>query len=330
MPWRENHPPLSNNRLAAEKRLQTLTKRLVEENLYEDYQKVFFDWEAAGIIEEVPDSGDGYFLPHRHVVKDSGTTRIRPVFDASANSKSGPSLNQCLETGPNLIELIPNLLIRFRKHEIGVSADIKQAFLQISVSLTDRDVLRFLWWSQTEPRKIVMYRHRRVVFGVNSSPFLLGATIEYHLENLLELAKSREEQRVLTQLKESFYVDNCVTSVKTQEERADFQSRATETMQRGGFKLRGWEFTGTDVDQGPSSILGILWNKSADTLSLCLNFTDCIETAITKRKILSAAHKLFDPLGWCCPTLLIPKLMLKDLWLEKIGWDSEVSIDTQF
>ncbi|UYV75046.1 hypothetical protein LAZ67_12002228 [Cordylochernes scorpioides] len=47
--------------------------------------------------------------------------------------------------GPNLIEMIPNLMLRFRIGKFGVVADIKKAFLQIEVNERDRDYLRFLW-----------------------------------------------------------------------------------------------------------------------------------------------------------------------------------------
>ncbi|GFS63658.1 integrase catalytic domain-containing protein [Trichonephila inaurata madagascariensis] len=70
----------------------------------------------------------GHYLPHRPVVKQHGTTKIRPVFNASARQVGHPSFNQCLESGPNLLELIPNLL-RFIEHKYGIVADIeKKAF----------------------------------------------------------------------------------------------------------------------------------------------------------------------------------------------------------
>ena len=63
---------------------------------------------------------------------------------------------------------------------MGVSADIKKAFLQISVNPVDRDYLRFLWWADTSG-EIKVLQHRRVVFGVRSSPFLLAAVMEHHV-----------------------------------------------------------------------------------------------------------------------------------------------------
>ena len=111
----------------AGRRLQTTTKRLKAQNLYERYNEVFKVWRAEGIIEAVPAvHEEGHYLPHRPVVKDASiTSKIRPLFDASARDVGSPSFNDCLEEGPNLIELIPAVLLRFRERRVGVSADIK-------------------------------------------------------------------------------------------------------------------------------------------------------------------------------------------------------------
>ncbi|GFV05456.1 DUF1758 domain-containing protein [Trichonephila clavipes] len=115
--------------------------------IFMDYQKVFQDWEKLNIIERVPDlelNKECHYLAHRPVIKlDSQTTKFRPVFDASASEKGKPSLNECLLKGTNLIELIPDILDRFRMYPIGISADIEKAFLMLSVAPKDRDFLRF-------------------------------------------------------------------------------------------------------------------------------------------------------------------------------------------
>jgi hypothetical protein len=69
---------------------------------------------------------------------------VRPVFDASAREPGSPTLNQCLEKGINLIEIILEILLRFRLHQIGVIADIKRAFLQVSLGIEDRDFFEIL------------------------------------------------------------------------------------------------------------------------------------------------------------------------------------------
>ncbi|GFW11214.1 integrase catalytic domain-containing protein [Trichonephila clavipes] len=175
---------LRNNKSATFKRHQRMCQRIDEQNLLNEYEVVFRQWEDLQIIEEVPKTevdNFGYYLPHRPVMKQaSQTMKIRPVFDASARDKNQPSLNDCLNRGPNLIELIPDIIDRFRLYPIGLSSDIEKAFLQLSIIPEHRDYLRF-FLPNIEESKI--YRHCRVVFGICSSPFQLSACIDHLLEN---------------------------------------------------------------------------------------------------------------------------------------------------
>jgi hypothetical protein len=63
------------------------------------------------------------------------------VFDASCKV-NGPSLNECLYSGPNLLARIFDILIRFRLNRIEILADIKQAFLKIPISSEHRNYLQ--------------------------------------------------------------------------------------------------------------------------------------------------------------------------------------------
>ncbi|XP_071577027.1 uncharacterized protein [Temnothorax nylanderi] len=330
LPWKEDYLPLADNKSSAIKRLESTTRRLRTQDLYDAYQQVFEDWLSEGIIEKVPDKevkNMAYYLPHRSVIKENSTTKIRPVFDASATGENSPSLNHCLETGPNLIEQIPRILLRFRRRKIGITADIRKAFLQISISPEDRDVLRFLWWKKSHPEEMEVYRHRRVVFGVSSSPFLLGATIEYHLKKALHQAKTEKEKEIIRHLMKSFYVDNCVTSVDSKSEATEFEVVARRVMDEGKFDLRGWEYTGEEDKS--TSILGLLWDKEQDTLRLTPALELRTTLPVTKRSILSAAQRIFDPIGVSSPISLKPKLLLQKLWSCKINWDNEVPEDVK-
>ncbi|GFW03602.1 integrase catalytic domain-containing protein [Trichonephila clavipes] len=180
-----------------------------------DYEEVFNEWENEDIIEKVEshqEIDEEHYLPHRPVFKENSTTKVHPVFDGSAKEKNSPSINDCLEKGPNLIELIPSLINRFRFGKFGVIADIKKAFLQIGLQERDRPFLRFLWREKGKNDNITVYQHNRVVFGISSSPFLLGATIEFHLKNAPDHYKETAHT-----LLESFYVDNLVCSVNSKE-----------------------------------------------------------------------------------------------------------------
>ena len=330
LPWTDDHAPVSRNFVLAKKRLENTVQKLKKDGLYDEYDRVLIEWHNDDIIELVPQEEEAeffsHYLPHRHVVKPESTTKIRPVFDASASEKGFPSLNQCLEKGPNLIELVTTSLLRFREFNVAVVADIRRAFLQIEINQKDRDFLRFLWFVEG---KLRTFRHKRVVFGLTCSPFLLEAVIELHLSNVLrdisEKSNARWSEEIVSKLLKAFYVDNCTTSVASIKELPEFISQAREIMAMGGFDLRGWEFTHDSTGKETTSVLGILFNKVSDTISINpASLKVKPFEVVTKRVILSMAHKIFDPIGSTCPVTLLPKLMLKKLHELKIDWDSPV------
>ena len=82
-----------------------------------------------------------YYLPMHVVLKPSSTTtKIQVVFNASARSTSGLSLNDVLLSGPNVYPHIPDQLLKFRRFTIGMTADISQMFRQILLDEKDRDL----------------------------------------------------------------------------------------------------------------------------------------------------------------------------------------------
>ena len=76
---------------------------------------------------------------------DRKTTKLRVVFDASSKCPGEVSLNDALYSGPNLLPLLFDILIRFRVHKVAITGDIEKAFLNVSIKLEQRNMLRFLW-----------------------------------------------------------------------------------------------------------------------------------------------------------------------------------------
>ena len=99
--------------------------------------------------EDTGTPGEVHYLPHHPVVRvDRETTKVRPVFDASAKD-GGPSLNECLYTGPNLLLRIFGILLRLRTYKIVLLLDIQQAFLQVGIHKDHVDFLDFSWLIRT-------------------------------------------------------------------------------------------------------------------------------------------------------------------------------------
>nr|XP_042913638.1 uncharacterized protein LOC122273680 [Parasteatoda tepidariorum] len=325
LPWLAGHPAFYDKYDIAESRLRTATKRLLNENYFDAHDAVFKQWVSEDIIETVPKdqiTKPGHYLPHRPVIKpSSNTTKVRPVFDASFKKPGFASLNECLSVGPNLIRRILPLLLRFRSGVLGVIADIKQAFLRICLRVEDRDVLRFLWWEDAECTTFKTYRHCRVVFDVSSSPFLLNATINYHLG--LQKFQTESLKNTIDNLREGFYVDNLVTSVNNVDELEHLKSQAIQIMREGGFELRCWASNTSGEGQETEMVLGMKWNLVSDELSckMPLNLVTVNEKAVTKRLLLSIINSIYDPIGFTAPALLLSKFLLQEAWREKLSWE---------
>ncbi|OXA52865.1 Pro-Pol polyprotein [Folsomia candida] len=350
LPWIGEEKNIPNNRMVAENRLQSTTRRLLSTGKFDVYGNIFKSWKEEGIVEEVNvyhlDDLNCHYLPHHPVFKESVTTPVRPVFDASCKTKRYPSLNDCLHKGPNLMELIPSVLLRFREKKIGVVSDVRKAFQMIDVQESDRDYLRFLWWEDPAGKKIKIYRHCRVVFGVNCSPFLLAAVVDMHLSSIVD---GRQEEAL--KLMGALYVDNCVTSVDSVDEYEAFKVTSTKIMEEAKIELRQWECSvvrvpgvcspamrgcglgdgNTDTPQESrilptTMVLGLIWDKYEDTLSCDIKM-DNLPDKLTKRSVLSMVHKVYDPIGFSCPALIKPKMLLQKAWERKTGWDEPLPME---
>ena len=111
---------------------------------------------------------------------------MRMVNDGSASEKNSPSLNEVLETGPSLQNLLWDVVISTRFAPLLLIGDIRKAFLQIRIRPEDRDLLRFHWVKDLETFEIEVLRFCRALFGLVQSPFLQGAVLEVHFDWIQE------------------------------------------------------------------------------------------------------------------------------------------------
>ena len=348
LPWKplDRRPKLLNNVSLAKQRLAKLSSRLYKDpGVAEQYRQVFDDYREKGFIEEVgtlqadcsvsvtgpsvEESGPVFYLPHHPVIKESSrSTKVRPVFDASAKGHNGVSLNDCLETGPSLIPNLPGILIRFRRWPVVVCADVIQAFLQIKVKPAERDVHRFLL---QDDGLIKVMRFAVVPFVNKSSPFLLNATVKHHLSNFDLDSKTVQE------LRHNLYVDDFISGCEDASAAFKMIEEADSIMKQAGMTLSKWTSNSKEVgellnksfgdrtlDVNSHKVLGMHWDSSED----CLGFDGVVvslDLCVTKRVILSVIAQLFDPFGLLTPFIMVAKGLFQTCWRLGLGWDEVVS-----
>ena len=176
-----------------------------------------------------------FYMPHKPIVKQSAvTTKVRMVFDASAKPQPLTySINDCMFTGPPLQPLLWDIMVRVRKSTSLLLGDIEKAFLQIGVKEEDRDAVRFLFNLKGTEKHL---RFTRVPFGVEASPFLLGATLQHHFEH-----QGSEFEETVRALKENTYVDNLMQTVGNVEKLMRFKEESTAVLESARFPVHKWE-----------------------------------------------------------------------------------------
>ena len=333
LPWRDNIATLPDNYDLSLSRLKGLLRRLKHNpQLLQEYNKSILHEIKSGIVEVVEDpaliEGDKvHYLPHHAVIRqDKQTTKLRIVYDASAKS-NGLSLNECLHIGPKFNQRIFEILLRFRLHNNGFIADVEKAFLMISICKHDRDVLRFLWVKDPhqEPLDIQVLRFKRVTFGVTASPFLLNATMRYHIESFKPF-----KPVLVNKLLHSVYVDDVVCGSESMEESLQTFEQFRDMLAIGGFNLRKYVCSGTvppDAGGEQQKVLGVTWSVAIDELMIDLKFITREANTLnpTKRHIVSIASKIYDPIGLVSPITIWFKVLLQELHGARIEWDEEIN-----
>ena len=155
------------------KRFLYLEKRLEANPALKSYSDFIHEFRDLIHLEAVPNEelvktgSEVNFLPHHCVHKeDLSTVKLRVVFDGSAKSSTGVSLNGSLIVGPTVQEKL-SILIGFRFHKVALSADFAKMCRQIALESVAKDFHRILW-PDSVAGSIQQYRIIRVTYGIVS------------------------------------------------------------------------------------------------------------------------------------------------------------------
>ena len=201
------------------------------------------------------------------------------------------------------------MLVTGRFNPVAITGDLQKVLLQVRVKETDRDAMRF-HWRRDEQSPLESLRFTRALFGLASSPFLLGGVIEMHLNHW-----EKKKPELVAKIRKEPYVDDLISGSTTVCKTRQLKNKTTAIFQDACFNLHKWHSNvpELELEQSPqegepsyakqqlgvpqgtfSSMLGLPWNKEEDSLSIPVPPE---EVTLSKRGILAKLAKIYYPLG---------------------------------
>lgn len=332
-----NVPPLfSDTKFQAYKRFNYMEKRLnANADLKAQYDAFMHEYLRLGHMHKVPSASTAiaaFYLPHHAIIKPGSlTTKLRVVFDASARDTNGMSLNESLCVGPTIQQDILSIMLRWRRHKIALTGDLEKMYRQIEVNPIHQPFQRILWRDELD--NVAEFELSTVTYGTACAPYLAIRTVQ-------QLAQDERDNfpnacdKIITDM----YVDDFISGCSTVIDAQKLQRDLVHVFKRGGFNLRKWASNSTEVldnipvDSREKSAcldvcrddviktLGLFWRTTDDVFKFMVTLAD-VSPIYTKRGLLSDISKIFDPVDYLAPVIIVAKILFQSLWLTGISWD---------
>jgi hypothetical protein len=333
IPFKAGEDQLPNNRKVAEHRLRQLTVKLQKQG-FERYAAEIRTLRNKGYAEkmEMSNSKLEWYLPHHAVYHPCKPDKVRVVFDCAAVYQE-VSLNQKVLQGPDLLNRLLGVLLRFRFGTIAIMGDIECMFYQLHVPAEQRDVLRFMWWRDDDPRKGVEVLRLTVhPFGGIWSP----NAANYALRKTADDNEGEEYSEACELVRRAFYVDDCLKAVDSVEHGVKLIKQLTALLAKGGFHITKWlsnapavtscvpecDRVKTNFVDVYAKALGVDWNVEEDKFVFAKELPD---KPMTRRGILGVLCAVYDPLGVLSPLVVTAKLILQELARRSADWIEQLT-----
>ena len=313
--------------------LKSLYQQSIDTDVEKRFVKILDESEVKGTF------GKEWYLPHQPVLNPNKPGKVRRVCNAASKYKE-VCLNDKLLAGLDLLQSLNGTIFRFLEGPIALTAEIESMFLQVQVPEQDRSCLRFL----RRPRInefVQIYEYQSHVFGAKSSPTCANYALKrVGLDN-------EEEYPIATKaIQNNFYMNDFIKSVETPEEAIEVFNQLYPLLSQHVFELKKWISNDDAVTEAipedlksisntkqfeveprteGSSVLGLQWTVTVNSLQVCRNTNKEVETPITQRKILSLVSSVFDPIGLFAPFSVHMRRLVKVIWTKNgQHWDNEM------
>ncbi len=316
LPRKQDPPILGDTRKQAMCRLLANERSLTAKDKLQAFSAVVREYIDLGHAHVIPREDLHHhphcYLPVHGVFKDSSsTTKVRAVFDASARSSSSYSFNDCLLPGPNLYPPLQDILLRFRRYPIGMSADISKMFREILLNPEEKNFHRFLMCDQSGA--VLDCRMDRLTFGVKCSPFL-ATQVLHTLARLHASSHPAASSAIL----HNFYVDDLLSGAHNVEAADALRRELCDLLAQAGMVLRKWRTNSKqllglipeELHDSSSSVsfqppnhapkaLGIHWDVENDSFHVSVPDILPSQAAVTKSHSISHCRRFRHPGSVC-------------------------------
>ena len=283
------------------------------------------------------------FIPWRAVYNENSTTTpCRLVFDASAPTPSGVSLNDIVAKGRNSLNKLVEVVIRWFSYPVALHTDVEMMYNSVLLDKEHWCLQRYIFQRDLDPNSLPEEKIiKTLIYGVKSS----GNLAEAALRETARLSKD-EYPRVFEVVHNEFYMDDCLSGGATVEESYELDNNLETVLLTGGFKLKGFTFSGEPTPEILSNgkeyinVAGYIWYSNEDISLLNiknLNFVKKqrgrritteesfkIPKKLTKRILSGKVAEIFDLVGKVAPIVAHMKIDLRKITVLHLGWDDTI------
>ena len=366
---------LSNNRAIALKVLDSQCKKVQNDEeakkaVIKSFYKLFDGGHAKRFNDLTEDEqrmilskAVSHYLPWRVVYKQSISTPVRTVMDASTktplleNKKGGRCLNDLTMKGKvNSLNLL-NMMLRFVLGLVGFAGDLKQFYPSIALEPTQWNLQRVLWREgldiNAEVEEIVIVV---LIFGVRA----VSALSEQAVLLLAEHVR-KSDPRLADLLTKARFVDDLADSEMSVDQAMKLTENADKLFESAGLKVKGaWSMTGSKPHPDVSSdgltvdIGGMEWCPPVDSVTVKIpqihfgkksrgrlvvgtetfdgelaDLEKFVPSKLTRRQVVSKFAAIFDLFGHLTPETARMKKNVRSATQETADWDAFVSPETR-
>ena len=353
----------TNNRGQAIAVQRSVENRLIKKGLVDVYNSEMNKFIKRGTVSLVTQEelagweGAVHYVSHHEVLKpSSGSTPCRIVTNSAlVNKTCGKSLNQILMKGPNCLNSLVEVLIRFRSYEIALIFDLSKAYNSLLTGPVEKFTRLIVWRDCDRTADWKTYGYECVAFGDLSASCQLECGKGYCAD-----AGADIDPEASVKIKKDLYVDDAATG-GTKEQVARFRGKRREDGSYDGTfsqilglgnldikaMLVSGEYDREALEKLGDQVLGIKYEVVEDKFFFLLemhispkkrgvrteepvtldSLSDLSAINLTPRIQVGLVNSFYDPLGLMCPWLIKFKLLLKKTTepeYKHLTWDDKI------